>query len=784
MKKTLIILIISMYLLTANARAIGISPPGIEAAAFNLTAPNTFLFEMKNLNNVPYTLNLTFEMAPSSNYLEPYVTFSPPGMQITPEDKKTNFTITLTGDIPFGNHLLVFIPRVQSIEEEPQMNDTGNINTAGTIISTSAAYIDFTVPGGPPPPPPPPPPGPSGSGPSGDIPSPPEEEPNVTEVPEEKIINLTIEAPLVVKAVEPGVTVTIKLKNTGDITLKNLTIEFVSTPPLNQEYDKQIGTLYPNQQKAINVKLGNFTGTEHIIEAIVSDLETGNKWAINFTVRVPEEPRGTIGQNCMEYIPKNFTLKAGKKSQIRINIKNKCNISLHDINAIINSLGYREVIGKLDKNESRTITVDVMLPAGISNHRVIFVYSEGETTGQISINAAVSYLGIILNAIALILIFIVLLLILYLYRKNREEIHERQPLTGVRERIYKLRKEIKRIDDSISKSSGKKAAIESQIFEKKQEIDNAERTEEQLKMCLENVKESIEYKKTLLKSFNSRETLEKGDDLRLLEEELKQLEESIKAKRALLNSLASRQKREVNAVYRTFKSILNSLKPYIRKIYLAHIRPQIEKPLEKEEYRLLKHHIVSRPEKSTEPKITSPDTLTQKDLSGKEEIISENLLGQLKSSIEKEKDTLYSLKTGEDLLDNPLFKETIIKRNFNDLQSVIGEEKELLKSLRTEEESLHLKSEAYKRSLIRYRKELSSLNNAKNVRILDEKKKSLQDVLLALERLHEHNIISKDVYDSHKFLELELNSVDKIIYKKLKEEDATKKEAERIPEKK
>ncbi len=857
MKKTLIILIISIFALGANAHAIGISPPGIEAAAFNLTAPNTFLFEIKNLNNVPYTLNLTFEMTPSSNYLEPYVTFSPPGMQITPEDKKTNFTITLTGNIPSGNHLLVFIPRIEFIEEEPQMNDTGSINTAGIIISTSAAYIDFTIPEGPPPPPPPPPPpGPSGSGPpSGDAPSPLEEDSNVTEVPE-KIINLTIEVPLVVKAVEPGVTVTIKLKNTGDITLKNLTIEFVSTPPLNQEYDKQIGTLYPNQQKAINVKLSDFTGTEHIIEATVSDLETGNKWAINFTVRVPKEPRGTIGQNCIEYIPKNFTVKADKKSQIRINIKNKCNISLHDINAIINSLGYREVIGKLDKNESRTITLDVLLPGGISNHRVIFVYSEGETTGQISINAAVSYLGIILNAIALILLFIVLLLILYLilylYRKNRKEVHERQPQTGVRERIHKLRKDIKGIDDLISKSSGKKAAIESQIFEKKQELDNAERTEEQLKMCLENVRGSIEYKKKLLESFNNRGTLEKGDELRLLEEELKQLEESIKAKRALLNSLASRQKREVSTVYRTFKSILNNLKPYIRKIYLAHIRPQIEKPLEKEEYRLLKHHIVSNRgkstesknavpdtmdkkqtpghqreesilknilnqlrsyignihkdsktdqlpenlhydsakyhiepdlEKSTEPKITSPDTLTQKDLSDKEEKISENLLGQLKSSIEKEKDTLYSLKTEEDLLDNPVFKETILERNFNELQSVIGEEKELLKSLRTEEESLHLKSEAYKRSLIRYRKELSSLSDAKNVRILDEKKKSLQDVLLALERLHKHDIISKDVYDSHRFLELELNSVDKIIYKKLKEEDAIKKEAEGIPEK-
>ena len=574
---------------------------------------------------------------------------------------------------------------------------------------------------------------------------------------------------------------------------------------------------------------------------------------------MPKEPRGTIGQNCIEYIPKNFTVKADKKSQIRINIKNKCNISLHDINAIINSLGYREVIGKLDKNESRTITVDVLLPGGISNHRVIFVYSEGETTGQISINAAVSYLGIILNAIASILLFIVLLLILYLilylYRKNRKEVHERQPLTGVRERIYKLRKDIKSIDDLISKSSGKKAAIESQIFEKKQELDNAERTEEQLKMCLENVRGSIEYKKKLLKSFNNRETLEKGDELRLLEEELRQLEESIKAKRALLNSLASRQKREVSPVYHTFKSILNNLKLNIRKIYLAHIRPQIEKPLEKEEYRLLKHHIVSNPEKSTEsknaipdtlakrqtsghqreesilknilnqlrsyigniykshrdskteqlpenlhydpakyhiepdlekstePKTILPDTLTQKDLSDKEEKISENLLGQLKSSIEKEKNTLYSLKTEEDLLDNPVFKETIIERNFNELQSVMGEEKELLKSLRTEEESLHLKSEAYKRSLIRYRKELSSLSDAKNVRILDEKKKSLQDVLLALERLHKHNIISKDVYESHRFLELELNSVDKIISKKLKEEDAIKKEAEGIPEK-
>ncbi len=789
MKKTLIILIISIFALGANAQAIGISPPGIEVAAFNLTAPNTFLFEIKNLNNVPYTLNLTFEMTPSSNYLEPYVTFSPPGMQITPEDKKTNFTITLVGGIPSGNHLLVFIPRIEFIEEEPQMNDTGSINTAGIIISTSAAYIDFTIPGGPPlpPPPPPPPPGPSGGGPpSGDVPFPPEEEPDITEVPE-KIINLTIEVPLVVRAVEPGVTVTIKLKNTGDITLKNLTIELVSTPPLNQEYDKQIGTLYPNQQKAINVKLSNFTGTEHIIEAIVSDLETGNKWTVNFTLRVPEEPRGTIGQNCIEYIPKNFTVKADKKSQISINIKNKCNISLHDINAIINSLGYREVIGKLDRNETRTITLDVLLPGGISNHRVIFVYSEGETTGQISINAAVSYLGIILNAIALILLFIVLLLILYLilylYRKNRKEVHERQPQTGVRERIYKLRKDIKSIDDLISKSSGKKATIESQIFEKKQELDNAERTEEQLKMCLENVRGSIEYKKKLLISFKDRETLEKGDELRLLEEELKQLEESIKAKRALLDSLASHQKREVSPVYRTFKSILNNLKLNIRKIYLAHIRPQIEKPLEKEEYRLLKHHIVSNREKSTEPKITSPDTLTQKDLSGKEEIISKNLLGQLKSSIEKEKDTLYSLKTEEDLLDNPVFKETIIERNFNELQSVIGEEKELLKSLRTEEESLHLKSEAYKRSLIRYRKELSSLKDAKNVRILDEKKKSLQDVLLALERLHKHNIISKDVYDSHRFLELELNSVDKIIYKKSKEEDAIKKEAERTPEK-
>ncbi len=862
MKKTIFILISSIYILIANAHAIGISPPGIEAGTLDLATPDTFLFEIKNLNNIPYTLNLTFEMTPGSNYLEPYITFTPTAMQITPQDKKTNFTITIASGIPSGNHQLVFIPRIEFIEPEPQMNDTGNINTAGTILSTSAAYIDFTIPEVPPPPPPPPadPPGGGGGGgaASADVPIASEEEPNMTKVPK-KIINLTIEAPLHVKAVEPAVTVTIKLKNTGEITLKNLTLNMTATPSLDLEYNKQIGTLYPNQQKAINVKLSNFAGTGHFIEILVSDSETQKKWTANYTVHVPDEPGGTISRDCIEYTPENFKVTPNKKSQIELNIKNKCNISIHNLNTIMTTLGYSEVTGTLDVDETRTISIDVLLPPGISDHKLVFTYAEGKTTGHITIDAAVSFMTLILKAIASILLFILLVAILYLlyaYKKNRKKTSKPKPLLppDIMQKIEKLKEEVKYIDDEISKQSEKETALKSKIFERRQELDSLERTDEQLKMCLENVKESIKYKKELLESSTDRDILQKEARTKLLNKELKQLEYSIKAKRALLDSLISIKKsyhqHETSPKHSGF---YYNLKLHIKKIYLAYRHPKTERPAEKEDQNLLKHHIEPDLKKSSESKISidthakrqaseprieepgyktilnhlrsyirnifklhkdskkeqlhekhpddsakyriepnlekpmdhetkPPDTLTQKDTYPKEEKISENLLEQLKSSIEQEQNTLSSLKTDEDLIDNPVFKEKILERNFNELQSVLGEEKELLRTLRTEEESVHVKSKTYRESLVGYQNELAGLSNVKNVSLLQDKKKSAQDVLLALDRLYTHNIIGKDVYESHRFVELELNSIDKIISKKLKE-DAIK-EPGQIPQKK
>ncbi len=850
MKKITLIFITSICILVANAHAVGISPPGIEAGTLDLTTPDTFLFEIKNLNNIPYTLNLTFETTPSSNYLEPYITFTPPAMQITPQDKKTNFTITITSGIPAGNHLLIFIPRIEFIEPEPQMNDTGNINTAGTILSTSAAYIDFTIPEVPPPPPPDPPG--SGAAPA-DVPISPEE-----------IINLTIEAPLHVKAVEPSVTVTIKLKNTGDITLKNLTLELISTPSLNLEYDNQIGTLYPNQQKAINVKLSNFTGTDYFIGVLVSDSETQKNWTANFTVHVPDEPRGTISLDCIEYTPKNFKVTANKKSQIKLDIKNKCNISLHNLNTRITTLGYSEVIETLNLNETRTISIDVLLPPGISDHEIVFTYAEGEATGHITIDAAVSFMTLILRAIASILLFIlliyILLFLLHLYRKNinggiKKESHKDHKLSDIKEKIYKLKLVIKTTDDLLSKHSRNKDILECKISEKRQELDYAERTEEQLKTCLENLKKSIESKEMFLESSKGRVIPGKIGEIELLKNELKQLEKSIKAKTELLNSFRRIQNPRVNVSKHRLKNILNNLKLYLGNIYLRHRHTQKEKYPKNKEYQSLKYHIESKHRKSAQPKAaiqdthakrqaykprieesgyktilnhlrsyirnifklhkdskkeqlpekqqdksakyriepnlekpmaqeTTPmDTLTQKGTYPEEEKIYEKFLGQLESSIEQEQRVFNSFKTEEDFLDNPVFKDKIVEHNFNNLQSVIGEEKELLRTLKTEAESVHIKSKTYRESLIGYQKELTNLSNVKNVRMLQEKKKSAQDVLLALERLYGHNIIGKDVYESPRFVELELNSIDKIISKNLKE-DIIKEEPEQIAKKK
>lgn len=773
-----------IYIFGQDASAIGISPPGMEAGTLNSSGANIFSFQLKNLNPSHYSINMTFELTPSSKYLLPYVSFSPPSAIISPGNRTLGFSVTIDGSVSVGDHLLIFVPKPR-LAEDPVNNYSvsGNIDASGIVIDTSAAYIEFTksavvVP------PEPPQSSSSSSGGGAALPMPPQaKKSNATIVVVTEYIGLIIETPKLVKAADPSVIIKIKLKNTGNVNL-SLLMNIIGNPPLSLKYDPNIGDIYTDEQKEVEVTISNFSSAEHLIRVAVTDADLEKTWSAAFNVVVPEKPRGLSDKNCIEYLPANYTIVSDQKSGISMNVKNKCNITLHNLNIIVSSLDYREYVRELYANETRTVDMYFTLKEGTSRHTVIFEYDEGETIGEITIFSSASYINSILKLSAFFLILAVLLIMFIFARKNRRAIFaEAKMPPELKERIEKLKTEITSTEDIVSRLSAKKGALETKIVQLTSAVREEEDTAKQLSSYLKSISSSIEEKKRSFESLKSQDNLKDAKALKIkFQFELAQLEGSIVSKKEILKSLDTKQK-SLSGRENDIIQVLSQLKSYMRPAsaepersvgQVGQISLKKEESIDKRRQELvtIKEHIIAGIKPSIEHYERPPEIL--------EELSLRNTMDQLKVSIGVEKKTVESLKKEETMLKVRVTPKNIWAIILENLKACVEEEKKIFELMKSKKESIHQNKESHKERLVTYQEHLYSLKDVNTIEKLNEKKESLNDALLALERLYDDRIISKEIYDSRGIVKLELEAIDKKIHERLEEMKIIKKEAEQI----
>lgn len=773
-------------ILGQTATAIGISPPGIEAGTLNSSGSNTYSFQLKNLNPSYYNINVTFELTPGSKYLLPYVSFSPPSAIIYPDNKTLDFSVTIGGSVSAGDHLLVFVPK-PNLAENPEHNSSGsgNIDASGIVIDTAAAYIEFTksaiiVP----PVPPAPSSSSSGGGSSGGgaaLPvQPKDRKSNATIVVVTEYTGLIIEAPRLVKAADPSVTIKIKLKNTGNVNL-SLLMNITGNPPLSLKYDPGIGGVFSGEQKEVEVTISNFSSAEHLIRVAVTDADLEKTWSAAFNVVVPEKPRGMSDKNCIEYRPANYDVVADRKSGISMNIKNNCNITLHNLNIIVSSLDYREYVRELYANETRTVDMYFTLKEGTSKHTLIFEYDEGETVGEIIIVSAASYMNNILKFGAFLLVLAALLIMFMFARKNRRAISAEVKMPPeLKSRIDKLKTEITSTEDIVSRLSAKKGALETKIVQLTSAVREEEDTAKQLSSYLKSISSSIGEKKKSFESLKSEENLKDSGKLKIkFQFELAQLERSIDSKKEILKSLDAKQK-SLSAEDSDVEKVLSKLKSYFgpasaepeRSVGKISLKKEECADKRRQEIVTIKEHITAGIKPSIEHYERPPEI--------REELSLRNTMDQLRVSIGVEKKTVESLKKEETMLKVRVTPKNIWAIILENLKACVEEEKKIFELMKSKKESIHQNKESHKERLVTYQEHLYTMKGVNTVEKLTEKKDSLNDALLALERLYDDKIISKEIYDSRGIVKLELEAIDKKIRDRLEEMKVIKKEAERI----
>ncbi len=390
--KTEMIFLIVLICLTTPVLGVGILPSDMEVGTLNTNEMYNFSFTLTN--SYPYNLNITFETLTKD--LEPYVSFNPKNLILEPADRKVPFEVIINPeDIQSGNHTLIFKPKVEV--EKPEINYTDR-SVAGIIVPTATGTISFEIP-------------------TKEIPTRIVEK--VTEVRGPsyyiytvKYKDLEIEVPWLVEATEVT-SVTIRVKNTGNVSLENLTINLTSKPKLDLKYNKSIGSLSPGEEKNIVVVISNYTNPHHFVKVIASDLT--RQWKSAFIIYAPEIPRVSIPADCIVSTPQNFTIEANKMTQINLNIKNLCNFSLHNVNVMIEGIGFIKHFDVIEKELSTTI--DVELPKGTYYYEIMSIYDEGQSKSVIKIDSILT--PEIYFIIALVII-IGLMVILLFYRRTKK----------------------------------------------------------------------------------------------------------------------------------------------------------------------------------------------------------------------------------------------------------------------------------------------------------------------------------------------------------------------------
>jgi len=180
--------------------------------------------------------------------------------------------------------------------------------------------------------------------------------------------SLLIEAPWIVEAVGPSDTVTLTLRNSGEVALKDLMIYLDPRFDLAIDYNNSIGELGVGDSILITANLSDFNRVYDFVFINVTD--GSDEWTSSLIVYVPDQPLGVA--DCVQFIPELVVIKdcvglsalhcnayntMCDSNTIKIKAVNVCDESLTGVAINIQSLGYYEFVDIL--NEEHEITIDV-----------------------------------------------------------------------------------------------------------------------------------------------------------------------------------------------------------------------------------------------------------------------------------------------------------------------------------------------------------------------------------------------------------------------------------------
>ncbi|NOQ55513.1 MAG: hypothetical protein GQ477_01765 [Nanohaloarchaea archaeon] len=400
-------ILISLIIFSQAVSAISVVPTYVDAGALEHGDAYVFSYEIINRLSSSVPANIDFQLTESSKYLEENIIFFPSNLDIDPDESHIYFSVLIVGteNITEGDHLILFRPVPIPIEQA-EANASHDMTVASHILQTTVVGINFSISS----------PGeviiptysPSG-GSSSVLQIISDTIYDVEIVDETKNIMITV--PWFFRAAQKNETLSIKIKNVGASNFTDLVLDITGTPEFDIVYDTHINSLFSGEERIVDVNMSGFSNTYHFLNIVVSD-DDGQKWENNVIVYVPEEPRKAISYDCVVFEPKNVTIAKGTQTYVNLSILNTCNISLHNINVMIDGLNHLEHIGTLEPHKAQMFDI-VMTVFEDKDYPILFIYDEGKTSGRIHVAVKED-----LRDIYFIICLFFVLFLVYIHRLN------------------------------------------------------------------------------------------------------------------------------------------------------------------------------------------------------------------------------------------------------------------------------------------------------------------------------------------------------------------------------
>jgi len=401
---------ISLFMLLFFAvplSAIGVDPTFVNAGV--LESDNAYIFPFEITNRFPFSvpLDISFELTAASRSLENNTVFFPSSTIVNTNDTSIFFTVVISGleDVSEGDYILVFRP-LPTPAEEAELNSTHNMTVASYIVPTAAAAINFSVshPVSPPPSPPPDSDGDDSSSPAS-LPTqslPPAETEPIIDIKE-----ITITAPWFFRVAQENDTILVKLTNTGTFNFTSLSVRTTTRPSFGVDYEENIGRLFSGEEKTIVFNISDFSSIYHFLGIVISDGE--DEWKKDIMVFVPETPREYVysDMDCIEFEPRNATVKKGEETRINLTVRNICDITLHNMNVVISGFDYLKHIEFVGPDSSLYLEMLQIPTEEDETYTVFFLYDEGKTVSHFHVHLKEGYGNIFVGIAAIIILFLI-----------------------------------------------------------------------------------------------------------------------------------------------------------------------------------------------------------------------------------------------------------------------------------------------------------------------------------------------------------------------------------------